>query len=377
MASLGQGEAPLAEFRRTLSTLYAADEILLLCSGTQALQLGMGTAVRTLGSAAVALSCFGCYDIAAAAVGAGRPVRFYDLDPHTLSPDLESVSRAVQEGAQVVVAAPLYGLPVDVDGLREVLGPAGGLLLEDAAQGHGGRWGASPLGGLGDLSVLSFGRGKGWTGGGGGALLFRSGMAGAEAAPGALAPSEGAGRQLLSAARSLAQWALGRPSLYGIPMRIPGLHLGETLYHPPVPPRALAPFSAALALATRVPSDREAETRRTQALWLRERIREGRAPALRLVDPVGGEAGYLRLPVLVRGARALEASRSVRRTGVQAAYPRLLPALEPLRPLIRGEAGRFPGGEELRERLMTAPTHSGLSRDDLEGVARALERWHP
>ena len=121
----------------------------------------------------VALPAFSCFDVAAAAVRFGRPVRFYDVDPATLGPDPESLRRAVAAGARVVVAASAFGVPVDWELVGHALSGSDALVIEDAAQGHGGRWAGARLGAHGRLGVLSFGRGKGWTGGTGGALLVR------------------------------------------------------------------------------------------------------------------------------------------------------------------------------------------------------------
>ena len=55
--------------------------------------------------------------------------------------------------------------------IAEIAERHGLAVVEDAAQGLGATWRGRPLGSFGDVSVLSFGRGKGWTGGVGGALL--------------------------------------------------------------------------------------------------------------------------------------------------------------------------------------------------------------
>src|SRR5690606_39417180 len=106
------------------------------------------------------------------------------------------------------------------------------VISEDAAQGIGGSYAGRPLGAHGDLAVLSFGRGKGLTAGGGGALLAGSA---AFAAPvreleGSLPP---AARGVAGLFKSLVQWALARPSLYWIPAGLRLLGLGATAYRPP------------------------------------------------------------------------------------------------------------------------------------------------
>ncbi|MHB1329261.1 MAG: hypothetical protein ACYC2K_13775, partial [Gemmatimonadales bacterium] len=106
------------------------------------------------------------------------------------------------------------------------------------------------VGALGDLGVLSFGRGKGRTGGHGGALLATS-PRGVELARSVAAGLKrmATGTQVVGMALLLAQWILGRPLLYGIPQAIPGLGLGETRYHDPRPPSAIGRLAAGVVLA--------------------------------------------------------------------------------------------------------------------------------
>jgi dTDP-4-amino-4,6-dideoxygalactose transaminase len=103
----------------------------------------------------------------------------YDLDPATLSPDPASLDRAMSAGAAALVVAHLYGFAVDLDLAARAAERTGALLIEDAAQGVGGSYRGVPLGKCGSLSVLSFGRGTGRTGGRGGALLATTSAANA------------------------------------------------------------------------------------------------------------------------------------------------------------------------------------------------------
>jgi len=162
---------------KNLCRIYDADEALLVDSGTHALQLAISLAMRiTRAPNVVALPAYTCFDAATAAVGAGARIMLYDVDPETLSPDMESFERAMSSGAGVAVVSPLLGIPVEWAALESCAARYGTLLIEDAAQGFGAALNEKPLGAHGRLSVLSFGRGKGWTGGLGGALLAREGV---------------------------------------------------------------------------------------------------------------------------------------------------------------------------------------------------------
>src|SRR5215831_10462400 len=335
-ATIGGNRDCLEQLDAVLRREYAADEVLLCGSGTQALQVAIESERDDIGrQAPVALPSFSCFDVASAAVGAGGPVILYDLDPLSLSPDLESLERALAAGARVIVVAPLYGMPVDWDSIQDLASAHAATLVEDAAQGHGATHRRRPLGSLGDISTLSFGRGKGWTGGSGGAVLFRGGRRGSRTIRGAPASAN-----FSTVTRLLAQWGLGRPSLYGLPNSVPGLELGETVYHPPREVAAISRAAAAALLAARESSAEEANLRRGTARALRDQIAGHRGLQEVASSAPGSTSGYLRFPVLaaqgLAGFGAGNADR-VRRLGVAASYPKQLGELTALAPLVVGD----------------------------------------
>ena len=157
---------------------FGVDRVVLTDSGTSALTL----AIRGLDSGAgrpVAIPAYGCFDLATAVLGAGASFVLYDSDPATLGPDLDSLAKALSMGADRVVVAHLYGVPVDLLAVRALADSFGATIIEDAAQGAGASLDGMPLGSFGAAGVLSFGRGKGVTGGSGGALLLRADVAAA------------------------------------------------------------------------------------------------------------------------------------------------------------------------------------------------------
>ncbi|HEV2750277.1 MAG TPA: DegT/DnrJ/EryC1/StrS family aminotransferase [Gemmatimonadales bacterium] len=358
--------------RSLVRVLYQGDEALLVGSGTQALTLAMSAAARVRGeadgSSVVALPAYGCYDIATAAVAANAKILLYDLNPATLAPDLESVTATLAEGAGVIVIAPLYGIPVDWAAIEQCVKAFGALAIEDAAQGHGAAWRDRPLGSLGRLSVLSFGRGKGWTAGEGGALLARDDAH----VPERLPRQPGSVGELRVAVRALAQSLLGRPEMYGLPTALPWLHLGETRYHDPEEPREMSRTAAALLERTLPLATREAELRRANALALLECV-EACARVRPIAPPPGATPGYLRLPLRVaQGINGFADPGAARRAGAAPGYPTTLAELPAVqRRLVR--ARRWRGAEELVRELVTLPTHSLLGDEDQRTLVRLLE----
>lgn len=362
---------PRPALLRQLLGLYGAESGVLCASGTQALRLALEAALRQAGGGTVALPAYSCYDVAAAAVAAATAeagILLYDLDPATLSPDLDSLERVLAQGARVVVAAPLYGVPVDWDALRQSADRHGAALVEDAAQGLGASWQDRPLGGLGAVSVLSFGRGKGWTGGAGGAVLFRHGFP----APPAPPRSSGLRAEVSAVARAGAQSVFGRPGLYGVPLALPWLGLGDTVYRDAEEPAGMPRVAARLLLQTRREAEAEAEARRRNAAALLAALTS--SPTARLIrPPAGGVPGYLRLPLrLDRGMAALGDARTARRLGIVPGYPSTLGRLAALRAHLAGVPD-VPGAELLARTLVTLPVHSAIGEAEREQVLRLID----
>ncbi len=346
-----------------LTTRYAASEAILTDSGTSALVLALRATVPKGG--AVALPAYACIDLTSAALGSGVRVRLYDVDPLTLSPDLDSLRKTVARGVDAIVVAHLFGYAADVAGARTIADEHGLPLIEDAAQGAGGSIFGEKLGSFGDLTILSFGRGKGLTGGSGGALLVRGKRpSGAIIEAGANLPGGSSG--LSDVTRLAAQWMLGRPALYGLPASIPALRLGEMVFRPPRPPRGISRAAATLVIGAIALDEYELRVRRAHAAQILWSLRSTNVAPIHAIAQ--SEPGYLRLAVLDRRGSA----RSRRSLGIARGYPMTLDQHAELQPLlVAGERAGL-GSLELRDRLLTVPTHSYVHAPDVDHVVDAL-----
>jgi perosamine synthetase len=366
------GGPALAEARviALLKERYSCRDVLLTDSGTAALTAALFGVLRDRAGAAVAMPAYGCYDLATAADGANAPVLLYDTDPRTLAPDLDQLRATLRQGAAAIVAVPLYGYPIDLGEVNRLAAEAGAVVIEDAAQGAGGTLHGRPTGTQSSLAVLSFGRGKGLTGGGGGALLAH----------------DEAGERVLERVRGIwgkarrgwpelvtltAQLLLERPSLYAIPAALPFLKLGQTIYREPRPLRRASAASASIIAATWTLAGREVEVRRRNAERLLVALRGH--PGFQTVSAADdARPGYLRLPVLAEAqVRRSAIEPAARRLGIMPGYPRALCDLEPFRPRCMNRDAVFAGARLLAERLCTLPTHGRLAVSDLT----RLEQW--
>ena len=360
------------DFRERLTALiqahWGARDVLLVDSGTSALRLAIQAAI-TERPGPVAVPAYSCYDVATAAMGVGTRVVLYDVDPDTLAPRHDSLAAALEHSLSAVVLIHAYGIPVDVAAVRRML-PRGILVIEDAAQAFGASIRGAPAGSHGDLGILSFGRGKGLTGGAGGAVIT----------------TDDRGAALLQAQRRAADetrpgWAewsrvlmqllLARPSIYAIPASIPFLRLGETVLHAPQDPRSITLSAAATVCGVWDASRAAVATRQNNARDLLSHLETARAWR---TAPVIAEAcaGYLRLPVRHTFRKREEIlTPAVRRLGIIEGYPRTLATVPGFRELCINADALLPGAEELARSLVTLPTHGLVSASD----RGAMKRW--
>ena len=373
LRSLFASDGSTDRLRTRLAERFGVDpeSVVLTGSGTQALGLAIGLTCRGGGLGTVALPAYTCWDVGTAAQSAGVTASYFDLNPNDLSPDLASLEAVLRSGVDAAVVSPVYGYPVNWDEIHELTKAYGCPLIEDAAQGHGTFLQDRPVGSFGDLSMVSFGRGKGWTGGGGGALLVRTEAFDPHDRVVAM-PRRRIRATIRWAGMAFAQALLGRPTLYGVPSSLPTLGLGETVYHPPGEAMTMLPGTAALALHMESRADEEVEIRRRWARELWERL--DAVSHIRIIRPALSGGGFLRLAIRIPDVSP-GSERSMRPLGIERGYPLALPDVPELRKTssapIPQNAG-FPGARSLARELYTLPTHSHLRAPDVDRIVAAL-----
>jgi len=340
--------------REILRSTFNPAALYLTDSGTSALAIALRGVFAATGQA-IAVPAYCCFDLATALIGAEVPFLLYDVSASTLSPDLDSLRRALQSGAGSVVVAHLYGVPVDLRAVRLLTSEFGAVVIEDAAQGSGCEWLGAPAGAHGDIGILSFGRGKGVTGGSGGALLVNNpDLALVSASVAGLADDlsgrKGSGRAV---ARLVAQWMFGRPSLYWIPAALPFLGLGETPFRSPHPVGGMSALAAGVLNHTIRLVPEEIHRRRQNAARLRSALTGAAAFAV----PDGWDAGWLRFPVVLQRTARSALTAYHRSLGVMPGYPLALADLPGFGELRGNRADDFSGARLLADRLATIPTH--------------------
>lgn len=366
---LATGRDPRRRLAKVLASLHRAERVVVTDSGTSALMLAMRYALDRPGSRRiVALPAFACFDLATAAVGAGARVALYDVDPATYGPDLESLGRVAALDPAAIVVAPPFGLVPDWAPIRELAGRAGAVLINDAAQSQGARLAGGTAASAAPLAVLSFGRGKGWTGGAGGALLVRGEATSWVPDEPLAAPRINAGMSAIARTAVLA--AATHPLVYPVPGMLPWLRLGETHYREPTEPRAMPRATAALILATHSASEAAAEQRLRLAASYADGI--GDDPGIQTPGSAAGAVtGYLRFPIRAPANYASHLLRTGGRLGIAPTWPHTLAELPAIQ-TRRVDSEPLEVATALCREVVTLPTHRFVNDHDRHRIRRLV-----
>lgn len=350
------------EFKRELGV----KSVFFVSSGCGALALAL-KALKTLSPRTdVVVPAYTCFSVPAAVFAARlRPV-LCDIDPVTFDFDHDQLSRTVNSNTLCVVAHHLFGIPSDITRIRTISERCGAFVIEDAAQALGIRSGGHMLGTQGDAGIFSFGRGKNVTCGSGGAVVTSSpNVEEALAAAYREVPVPGGLERLADLLKAFIMAIFIRPWLYWIPVALPFLKLGQTIFPTGISIKRLSCVKAGLLQnwQARVHAANAVRSH-SAAYYCRELPRglQGRTP-----HP------YLRLPVLLENAaekQLLFGASDVNDLGLSPAYPAPLSHIPAVRASANGR--EFPNAARVAAKLVTLPTHQWLTDRDKRAVAAFL-----
>lgn len=354
---------PGRRLRDELRARLGAEAVTLHASGREALRVALAHLAKRSGRSEVIVPAYTCFSVPASAVAAGLRVRLVDVTPAGQL-DHDALATLPLERAAAAVVSNLQGLAEAIAPLQALLGASGVALVDDAAQSIGARSPEGPVGGRGEVGLLSFGRGKPISGLGGGALAW------ARDSNAPHGPRPGAPRRAEALARA-ALYDLARlPWVFRALAAVPALGIGETVYDPGFPRGAIDGASLCLAAALLPRLEVQARSRRAVAERLAQQLREH--TRFIPIAPAGGTAVYPRLGVVAPDAKARDAAlEALVPLGATRLYPSALDRIEALAPHRVGAAD-CPGADVFASRLLTLPTHAGLRPRHVDEIVRTL-----
>jgi perosamine synthetase len=324
-----------AAFEREFADLHGADHGVAFANGTVALvalyaALGIGPGDEVIVPSLTFVSS------ATSIVYAGATPVFADVDPETFNLDPADVARRLGPRVKGILAVHYGGQPADLAELSALAADTGVVLLEDAAEAHGARYGGRHVGTWGSAGMFSFTPTKNITTGEGGMVIT----------------SDGDLARTLRLLRNHGQVSPYEHALLGCNWR-------------------LSEMQAAMG---------RAQTAKLEAILTRKRVLAGELD--RLLDPVAG----VRAPV-VREDRdhvhmlytvTLAAADPARRDAViadlaqQGIESRVYFPPVHRQPIFEGRAAELPVTDDLAGRILSLPIHSLLTTDDVADVAASL-----
>ena len=359
------------------------DGYLLAASGKHALESVFRVARELSGREYLLLAGYTCPDIVSASKQAGLRTAALDINPRTLDLDLSGLSPDILKNTAVVLLSNLFGLADDLSQWRDLQDQFGFLIIDDTCQAGLSISSGVALGTReGTLGVLSFGRGKAFGALGGGAVFWSQKQLDALSEQHqqwtTLADKLTSKRKRLSLSpvaagcdliRGVLYHLFERPSLYGLPARIPWLGLGKTEYRDKYSQSSMSRVSAAFALTQLISLESRTKTYILKAKrW--QQILSGFDVIQPFVERSSGEHAFavpIRYPILCQTAetrdrlwqRLTEAG-----LGASRAYPLPLPEYPGIAEIE--VIGNLDSAKSVSERILTLPVHDYVRSRDVE-----------
>lgn len=320
-------EDRVAEMAGTEGAVATSNGTTALHAALEALGIGEGDRVLTTPLSFVATAN-------AVRLCGAEPV-FADVDPVTYNLDPEAAAdRLESDSIDAILVVHLYGLPADMDRFRELADQHDALLLEDAAQAHAAHYDGDPVGSFGDAGCFSFYATKNVTTGEGGAVVSDS-------------------REVLERAREFVDHGRdgeGRHERLGHNFRMTNLQ-------------------AAIGLGQLGRLDELTAARRRNAGILNHLLVDDRV----VLPTTPSDRRHVYHQYTVRHPERDALIDHLEDSGVGAGvyYRRPIPD-EPAYDHVDEE---FPVAERLCEEVVSVPIHPGLTNDDLQTIASAINEF--
>jgi len=166
---LVQGEV-VEKFEKEFAKFNGVTHAIAMNSGTAALHIALQALKILPGDKIIAPP----YTFSASATAAlflgGIPV-FVDINPESFNIEPEKIEKAITKKTKGIIPVHLFGLPADMDPIKEVAEKHDLFILEDAAQAHKALYKDRMVGTFGDVAIYSFYATKNMTTGEGGMIV--------------------------------------------------------------------------------------------------------------------------------------------------------------------------------------------------------------
>ena len=149
----------VSAFEREFAVYQQARSGIAVNTGTSALHLALLSAGIGPGDEVITVPFTFVATVAAIIYTGAKPV-FVDIDPVSLTMDVNAIEEAITPRTKALIPVHLYGQAADMDPIMEIASRHGLIVIEDACQAHGAEYKGRRVGSIGDLGCFSFYPGK-------------------------------------------------------------------------------------------------------------------------------------------------------------------------------------------------------------------------
>lgn len=324
----------------------------------------------------VVIPSYTCYSVPAAIEIAGLRVRVCDIDPVTLSYDLQQFKTIDFSRVLCVVSANLYGNPDDLKSIRSITDKAGCYFLDDAAQAMESSIDQRYTGTWGDIGLYSLDKGKNITSLQGGIIVTdNSEIADWIAQNLDMLPAASSKQQFMDGIKLVVYTLLLKPWLYWIPAYMPGLGLGKTIYTTDYLFSQYSRSMAAISWRLFKRIDEITDQRINNAKTLINKLKG--IAEIKFIGKVNDSSSpvYLRLPILIENTddrnRLIEC---LVKSGIGAShsYPNSIADLDNICSFSSIHNNQAHVGRYIADHILTLPTLSYLKNSDFEKIENII-----
>jgi perosamine synthetase len=155
MLTSGLGAGPkVTEFEKNYAAFAGVKHAIAVNTGTAALHAALLASGIKPGEEVI-LPSFTFVATAEAVVMAGAKPVFADIDSQTYTLAPKEIKKAMTPKTKAIIPVDLYGLPADIDPIREIVAEEGVCIIEDCAQSHSATYKKKPAGALSDIACWS------------------------------------------------------------------------------------------------------------------------------------------------------------------------------------------------------------------------------
>ena len=364
-----------SRFEDQIREYFNVKYVFLVSSGKAAIYLALKAMQQISEREEVIIPAYSSFCLGSAVARSGLSVKLCDIDPETLDFDLGKLKSMISEKTLAVIPVHNYGLVCNLRAIRGFALEKGAFIVEDAAQAAGALFENRKVGTVGEVGILSLGRGKNICTLGGGVILTNN-----EPVAGLIVetlkkyPAPHMFSSVKPFATGLGLSLFLNPERYALPIHLPFLDLGANIFDPNFKIARLPNLNSEVGQQTFSSLERYNEIRIQNARLFNHNLSINGALTIPKANP-DGKSVYLRFPILFKSKEIRDQacqSLNQKRLGVSLTYPTPLNQITDFKKYLAND-GDFPGAQFVSDRILTLPTHPYVKGPDIEKITSIIQ----